>query len=154
MRNHIVLLLLLFSLLPVCASAESLSLAEMAAAEDAASLSSDLSAPETVQTVSTAAREAFIDRILSLPDALYKGQRSTPARAIQRRHLHLQKLHGSSFPRNLRRLPHGRIPRRTVGHPKQPEESGLRSLRLRGGMAGCARQRRQSILRCCKLPIR
>ena len=74
MRNHIVLLLLLFSLLPVCASAESLSLAEMAAAEDAASLSSDLSAPETVQTVSTAAREDFIDRILSLAQTLYNGQ--------------------------------------------------------------------------------
>lgn len=81
MRNHIVLLLLLFSLLPVCASAESLSLAEMAAAEDAASLSSDLSAPETVQTVSTAAREDFIDRILSLAQTLYTKANGQPQRA-------------------------------------------------------------------------
>ncbi len=81
MRNHIVLLLLLFSLLPVCASAESLSLAEMAAAEDAASLSSDLSAPETVQAVSTAAREDFIDRILSLAQTLYTKANGQPQRA-------------------------------------------------------------------------
>lgn len=81
MRNHIILLLLLFSLLPVCASAESLSLAEMAAAEDAASLSSDLSAPETVQTVSTAAREDFIDRILSLAQTLYTKANGQPQRA-------------------------------------------------------------------------
>lgn len=53
----------------------------MAAAEDAASLSSDLSAPETVQAVSTAAREDFIDRILSLAQTLYTKANGQPQRA-------------------------------------------------------------------------
>ena len=148
MRNHIVLLLLLFSLLPVCASAESLSLAEMAAAEDAASLSSDLSAPETVQTVSTAAREDFIDRILSLAQTLYTKANGQPQRAQYSGDIYICK----NYTVHLFRETCGDF--RMAEYPKQPEESGLRSLRLRGGMAGCARQRRQSVLCCCKLPIR
>ena len=81
MRKFIAAFLLLFSLLPVCALGESLSLSEMAAAEDAASLSSDLSAPEAAQTVSPAAREDFIDRILSLAQTLYTKANGQPQRA-------------------------------------------------------------------------
>lgn len=77
MRNRLFALLFLLALLPCAALGESLSLDEMNAAEDAASLS----APEAPQAVENAAREDFIDRILALAQQLYTQANGQPQRA-------------------------------------------------------------------------
>ena len=154
MRNHIVLLLLLFSLLPVCASAESLSLAEMAAAEDAASLSSDLSAPETVQTFSTAAREDFIDRILSLAQTLYTKANGQPQRAQYSGDIYICKNYTVHLFRetcgDFRMAEYPDVPLIIPNNQKKADCAPY----VYGVEWQDVPQRRQSVLRCCKLPIR
>ena len=80
MRKRLFSLLLALALLPCAAFGEALSLDEMNAAEDAASLSS-LSASNAPETGASAAREDFIDRILSLAQTLYTKANGQPQRA-------------------------------------------------------------------------
>lgn len=108
------LFLLIF---PCIALGESLSLDELNDAPDAQLIEYDSSVLDAPVTGENAAREDFIDRIIELAQTLYTQANGRAQRApVQRRHLRLQELYRSPFPRDLRRFPHGGVSQRAACH--------------------------------------